>query len=236
MGKVLKGKEQLTEAYGVKRGTGIHEGIDVVKYKNQLDYIVAIDEGIVDATVTGIGEGIAGSYGNYIWIQHGNGYRSFYAHLARVDVKKGQYVKKGQAIGYMGATGMAYGAHLHFEIEKDNKLIDPYDYVFGNKTFTKKVIKTTKELAQEVLQGLWGNGADRKSKLTKAGYDYNAVQNEVNKILNANVKKDIVYVVKSGDTLSGIASKYKTTWQKIAKDNKIKNPNLIYPNQRLIIK
>ena len=94
----------------------------------------------------------------------------------------------------------------------------------------------SKELAQEVLQGLWGNGADRKSKLTKAGYDYNAVQNEVNKILNANVKKDIVYVVKSGDTLSGIASKYKTTWQKIAKDNKIKNPNLIYPNQRLIIK
>lgn len=139
MGKVLKGKEQLTEAYGVKRGTGIHEGIDVVKYKNQLDYIVAIDEGIVDATVTGIGEGIAGSYGNYIWIQHGNGYRSFYAHLARVDVKKGQYVKKGQAIGYMGATGMAYGAHLHFEVEKNGKLIDPTDYVFGNKTFNKPI-------------------------------------------------------------------------------------------------
>ena len=48
--------------------------------------------------------------------------------------------------------------------------------------------------------------------------------------------KEIIYIVKSGDTLSGIAQKYNTTYQKIAKDNNISNPNLIYPNQKLVIK
>ena len=47
---------------------------------------------------------------------------------------------------------------------------------------------------------------------------------------------EIIYVVKSGDTLSAIAQKYNTTYQKIAKDNNIENPNLIYPNQKLVIK
>ena len=45
-----------------------------------------------------------------------------------------------------------------------------------------------------------------------------------------------IYIVKSGDTLSAIAQKYNTTYQKIAKDNNISNPNLIYPNQKLVIK
>lgn len=48
--------------------------------------------------------------------------------------------------------------------------------------------------------------------------------------------KEVIYIVKKGDTLSGIASKYNTTYQKIAKDNNIKNPNLIYPEQKLVIK
>lgn len=51
-----------------------------------------------------------------------------------------------------------------------------------------------------------------------------------------NVSQETIYIVKSGDTLSGIAQKYKTTYQKIANDNNIKNPNLIYPGQKLVIK
>lgn len=59
---------------------------------------------------------------------------------------------------------------------------------------------------------------------------YDNVENSVN---NSNY---IEYIVKSGDTLSAIAQKYNTTYQKIAKDNNIENPNLIYPNQKLVIK
>ena len=90
-----------------------------------------------------------------------------------------------------------------------------------------------KELAQIVLKGQFGNGAVRKAKLGKR---YNAVQNEVNKLLGASKSQGVYYIVKSGDTLSGIATKYKTTVLNLVKLNGIKNPNLIYVNQKLRIK
>lgn len=95
--------------------------------------------------------------------------------------------------------------------------------------------KSNEEIANEVIKGLWGNGEDRKNRLTAAGYDYNAVQNIVNQKLGGS-NNYVNYAVKRGDTLSGIAARYGTTWQKIAADNNLANPNLIFPGQRLIIK
>ena len=69
----------------------------------------------------------------------------------------------------------------------------------------------------------------KDNNLTK----YDNVQNVENSV--DNVKNYIEYIVKSGDTLSAIAEKYNTTYQKIARDNNIENPNLIYPNQKLKI-
>lgn len=88
------------------------------------------------------------------------------------------------------------------------------------------------ELATKVINGEFGNGNERKQKL---GNRYQNVQNIVNNRLS-NKSNEIIYTVKSGDTLSSIAKKYNTTYQKIANDNNISNPNLIYPNQKLIIK
>lgn len=93
--------------------------------------------------------------------------------------------------------------------------------------------KTIEEIAEEVIVGKYGNGEERKQKL---GILYNQVQKRVNEILGNNVSRETIYIVKSGDTLSAIAKKYNTTYQKIAKDNNISNPNLIYPNQKLVIK
>lgn len=89
------------------------------------------------------------------------------------------------------------------------------------------------QLARDVINGKYGNGEERKQKL---GNLYNEVQAKVNSIYGQNVSSEIIYTVKSGDTLSSIAQKYNTTYQKIAKDNNIENPNLIYPNQKLVIK
>lgn len=97
----------------------------------------------------------------------------------------------------------------------------------------KKAAKTTQELALEVLAGKWGNGPIRKAKLTKAGYDYAKVQAKVNELAGAQSK---TYTVKAGDTLTGIAKKYGTTYQKLAKLNKISDPNKIYPGQKIKIK
>lgn len=93
--------------------------------------------------------------------------------------------------------------------------------------------KSIEELAKEVIAGKYGNGEERKQKL---GNLYNEVQAKVNSIYGQNVSNETIYIVKSGDTLSAIAEKYNTTYQKIAKDNNIENPNLIYPNQKLVIK
>ncbi len=89
------------------------------------------------------------------------------------------------------------------------------------------------ELAQAVIRGEYGNGDERKQKL---GSLYEQVQARVNEILSQNVSKETIYIVSHGDTLSDIAKKFGTTYQKIAKDNNISNPNLIYPNQKLVIK
>lgn len=94
--------------------------------------------------------------------------------------------------------------------------------------------KNNEEIAQEVIDGKWGNGDDRINRLRAAGYDYDAVQNIVNKLWYERYTVK-TYTVKSGDTLSAIASQYNTTWQQLALNNKLQNPNLIYPGMRLKI-
>lgn len=68
-------------------------------------------------------------YGNYIVIEHGNGWRTLYAHLSRTDVQTGQYVEQGHTIGMTGATGYATGVHLHFEIQQHGRAVDPLHYL-----------------------------------------------------------------------------------------------------------
>lgn len=67
--------------------------------------------------------------GNYIIINHSEGYTSSYAHMKECIAKKGEKVKKGQLIGVMGATGNATGSHLHFEIRKDGTPLNPMELI-----------------------------------------------------------------------------------------------------------
>lgn len=95
--------------------------------------------------------------------------------------------------------------------------------------------KSVDQLAIEVLAGEWDNGVMRKIKLTLAGYDYSAVQKRVNEIVEQRKDTKKAYVVVKGDTLSGIAKRYNTTWQRLALVNKIENPNKIEIGQYIII-
>lgn len=94
--------------------------------------------------------------------------------------------------------------------------------------------KTNEQIADEVIEGKWGNGADRKARLEAAGYDYSAIQKIVNQKLGVNDR--VYYTVQSGDNLSSIAAQFGTTWQQIQHWNNIPNPNLIYPGQVLRVK
>lgn len=69
--------------------------------------------------------GCGGGYGNYVWINHGNGKETVYAHLTSVAVSSGQYVTAGQYIGTVGTTGHSTGPHLHFETRYNGVKYDP---------------------------------------------------------------------------------------------------------------
>lgn len=97
--------------------TSQHNGVDIVLSKGAPIYTVA------DGVVTFAGE--KGGYGNLIEVAHNEGYTSRYAHLDRVAVSVGDSVVRGRRIGTAGDSGRATGPHLHFELQKDGKQIDP---------------------------------------------------------------------------------------------------------------
>ncbi|MGV6829559.1 MAG: M23 family metallopeptidase [Flavobacteriales bacterium] len=74
----------------------------------------------------------ATGYGNHIRIDHGFGYVSLYAHLYKYNVKKGQRVKRGDLIGFVGSTGRSEAPHLHYEVFKDEQRINPINFYYGN--------------------------------------------------------------------------------------------------------
>lgn len=137
--RVLKsGDNQITAKFSAG-----HKAVDVVKYRSQLDTIVAHSDGKIVFCQTGcknnkLAVGNA-SYGNCVRIDHGNGYSTLYAHLALVYVKLGQTVKAGQEIGTMGNTGRSFGAHLHFEVRKNSERIDPTPYLAADLPDTPSV-------------------------------------------------------------------------------------------------
>lgn len=73
-------------------------------------------------------------YGNQVEIDHGFGYITKYAHMQMITVKKGQQVKRGDLIGYVGSTGGSTAPHCHYEIIKDGKKIDPIQYIIQDVT------------------------------------------------------------------------------------------------------
>lgn len=93
---------------------------------------------------------------------------------------------------------------------------------------------SNEEMAKKVMAGEYGDYPERKTRLEAEGYNYEAIQKIVNQAY-ASSSSYQTYIVKSGDTLSGIGSKFGISYQKIAVDNNISNPNLIYPGQVLKI-
>jgi murein DD-endopeptidase MepM/ murein hydrolase activator NlpD len=94
-----------------------HQGLDISTEKGQPVYATA-DGTVETASYTG-------DYGNLVVIKHGFGLVTRYGHLSRYNVKPGSRVKRGDVIGFVGATGRATGAHVHYEILANGQLINP---------------------------------------------------------------------------------------------------------------
>ncbi len=110
----------LSSRYG-SRWNRSHTGVDIAGSYNS--DIKASDGGVVTYASWMSG------YGNYVVIDHENGYETAYGHCASLDVKVGDRVAKGEVIAKMGNTGRSTGTHLHFEVRKNGKFVNPLEYV-----------------------------------------------------------------------------------------------------------
>ena len=132
MNRVTQGGNGITKKYNIL----LHRGLDIGYHsKPESDNnILAHSDGVVVGIVSNYNktDKTGNSYGNYIKIKHNNGYYTLYAHLkyGTLKVKKGDTVKKGQAIAVIGETGHCNGRHLHWEVrdEKDVR-INPTPYL-----------------------------------------------------------------------------------------------------------
>lgn len=106
--------------YRTKR---FHEGIDFTAPIGTL--VRATGDGIVSKI-----EGV-GAQGSKIEIDHGNGYKTVYAHLDKMNVRTGQNIERGNIIGTVGNTGMSTAPHLHYEVHKNGKPVNPINYFYG---------------------------------------------------------------------------------------------------------
>lgn len=91
-------------------------------------------------------------YGKHIRIDHGYGYKSLYAHLSRYNVRRGQSVKRGDLIGFVGNTGRSQGPHLHYEVSKDGERINPINFYYGS--LTAEEFKNMLKIAGQENQSL----------------------------------------------------------------------------------
>ena len=103
----------------------MHEGMDFTA--KQGTPVFATGDGMVDEA-----NNRASGYGNHIVIRHGYGYETLYAHLSKYNCKPGQRIKRGDIIGFVGSTGRSEAPHLHYEVHKNGKVVNPLNFYYGN--------------------------------------------------------------------------------------------------------
>ncbi len=157
-------------------------------------------------------------YGRYVVIRHYNGLETLYGHLSKQLVESGQSVKAGEVLGLGGSTGRSTGSHLHYENRYEGNPFDPR-YVFE---WTDQQIKSDHfTLTPEVWNHLRG-------KSTKSEFEAGDAP--------ASYSRSILYRVRSGDTLSSIASRYGTSPSALAQKNRISTRSTLRIGQKIRVK
>jgi murein DD-endopeptidase MepM/ murein hydrolase activator NlpD len=126
----LPSKGWLSSGYGYRmhpvRGVRhLHDGVDISARPGTT--VRATADGIVSFA------GRSGANGNLVALEHGFGYSTYYAHNKKLNVKIGQVVKRGDVIAYVGSTGSSTGPHVHYEIWKNRKSVNPRPYLKGGR-------------------------------------------------------------------------------------------------------
>lgn len=135
--------------YKVKK---MHTGCDLTAPRGTPIY--ATGDGVVERA------GWGGGYGRVVDIDHGYGYKTRYAHLNKLACRKGQKIKRGQLIGYVGSTGLSQAPHLHYEVHHKNRPVNPINYFFND--LSPEEYDQMLELASQNRQPLGSGNAEVK--------------------------------------------------------------------------
>lgn len=245
-------KQYPVNFIGITQGfSESHQSIDLGWYETPDMEIYSCGDGYVERIYTSI------DGGNVVRIKYDDNTSTEFMNLKNnsIVVKVGDRVSRAQKVAIMGDTGYATGVHLHLILRDSNgNRVNPIDYLYAypNQTVSSK----DKDIIMRYNPSDITYIVQKGDTLSSIAEKYNTTWQDIYE-LNKDVIGDnpnliypgqifvipnseiVTYTVQKGDTLSSIAEKYNTTWQKIYEQNKDvigDNPNLIYPGQVLIIK
>jgi hypothetical protein len=204
----------VTSRYGYRKGR-YHNGIDIDLVTG--DTVKASWNGVVRYAKYN-----RGGFGNLVIIRHHNGLETFYAHLSDHMVVPNQEIKAGDPIGLGGNTGNSRGSHLHFEVRFFDAPINPEEVI----DFDKKECKGPNLFIHRDLFIPGAKPSDKGGAIYASAYNHRA----------ATIAKRKYYTVRSGDTLSEIASRNNTRTSVLCKLNGIRSTTTLRVGRRLRIK
>ncbi|WP_246277489.1 M23 family metallopeptidase [Winogradskyella ursingii] len=208
-------KKVITSRYGWRKGKA-HQGIDIDLVTG--DSVVSMLDGIVRFARYSSG------HGNTVIVRHYNSLETAYAHLSKYAVKENDTIKKGQLLGYGGATGNARGSHLHLVVSYKGEYIHP-EYIFDfseNNTIRGQNVWLTKK---------WTRANYHNSKQLS---DLNLLQSEEDALASlADLQQ--IYIVKPGDTLSRISKRNRIPIEAICSANAIDRNATLKIGQQLVL-
>ncbi|MCL9807930.1 M23 family metallopeptidase [Flavobacterium luminosum] len=122
--------KRMASGYGYRsdpftKARKMHKGMDFTAPTGTP--VFATGDGVVRRADAG-----ASGFGNHIVINHGFGYETVYAHLSRYNCRPGKRVKRGDIIGFVGSTGRSQAPHLHYEVHKNGKVVNPINFYYGD--------------------------------------------------------------------------------------------------------
>lgn len=146
---IEKGQSRIISGYGMRyhpilKLRRMHWGIDITAQSGTPIYATA------DGKISFNGR--KGGYGKTCMIDHGYGYQTLYGHMKTITVRKGQQVKRGEIIGYVGSTGLSQSPHVHYEVIYNNHKVNPVNYFYND--FTPEEFEKVLEMASRDTQVL----------------------------------------------------------------------------------
>ena len=217
--------------FGYRHGRR-HQGIDL-PYPKGTPVAAAFDGKVRISSYVG-------GYGNLVVLRHANGLETFYGHLSERKVESGDWVSAGDIIGLGGSTGRSTGPHLHFEVRYRGAAMDPSWLIdFETGTLRHRLVKIRSwyfNPNQRYVQNI-----DDEDEIFRTDEeDRLLAEEQAKKEAAARAAAEAAamryHTVRSGDTLSGIAKKYRTSVREICRLNNIRETTILQVGKRLRVR